>query len=54
MDIQYTGALRQRTMLLMRRQITENSLKQQHTVSHMHCVVVVWLNHDGVENLVGW
>lgn len=46
MDIQYAGALRQGTMLLMRRQMTENSLKKRHTVSHTHCVVVVWLSHD--------
>lgn len=47
MDIQNAGALRQGTVLLMRRQITENSLKQLRAV-------VVWLHRDGVEDLLGW
>lgn len=52
MNIQYAGALGQGTVLQIR-QTTENSLKQRHT-SHTHCVVVVWLNHDGGACPVGW
>lgn len=52
-------------MSVMRTHVTEgegvtqsplmwNSLKQRQTVSHMYCVVDVWLNHSGAEALVGW
>lgn len=47
MDIQNAGVLRQGRVLLMRRQITENGLKQLRAV-------VVWLHRDGVEDLLGW
>lgn len=43
----YRTLARLGTVLLRRRQMTENSLKQLRAV-------VVWLHRDGVEDLLGW